>query len=536
MKVELLSGKHPTYAGDLWARYDALYRGGETFDQRVHEFLPRNPDEPDAIYEARKKEAHYCGYVGPIVDWFTAKLFAAPLTIRLEEDEDDAPPSSGRIGPASEASEPEIDPFYHEFKEDCDGAGTDLIDFMRARFTSACVKGRSWWLVEFPEANEETAPANLRQWRESGMGRAYLTALENEQVLDWEADARGELLWAIVHSMETPRESPMTPRGRVRETWRIYDRETVTTYQREYTPGKDQPPEDAALVGKAPHLFAGVPLIAMGFVSCRSVKVKIAGRVRPIAPVELEGFWLLARLASPQRAHFRTSSALDWNIKRTCYAMPLFRVEDRNSPPTMGTGYYIMVGTQENADWIAPPTGHLAMMGDRIETLKDEIYRVANQLGQSVNNNAAAVGRSGESKQADAEASEVVLKVFGAVARDAIERTLDLIVGGRDEPLEPCVEGLDTFNTADAATLAPTIGQVLAMGIPSATLRRRLFQRLGEILLPNLNEADKHAIHEEIEAGVSAEEMLSAARPPPGEDDKDEPATTEPAEAEGEPE
>ena len=511
MKVDLLSGKHPTHCAEVWARYDALYRGGEVFEARVEEFLPRNPDEPDAVYAARKKEAHYCGYVGPIVDWFAAKLFAAPLTIRLEAEGDEPPPSSKPGASTRPAAEPEVDPFYHEFKEDCDGAGTDLVDFMRMRFTAACVKGRSWWLVELP-ASEGERPANLAQWRAAGLGRARLVPIDNEQVLDWEADDSGELLWAIVHSVEIPRPSPLTPRGRIRETWRIYDRAEVTTYRREYDPQREQPPDDAAQLGSPKkHGFTKVPLVPMGFVSCRGVKVKIAGRPRPVAPAELEGFWLLARLASPQRAHFRTSSALDWNVKRTCYAMPIFKVVDAKNPPTMGAGYYNMIGIEEDMVWAAPPTAHLSVMVDRVETLKDEIYRVANQLGQSVNNNAAAVGRSGESKQADAEAAEVVLKVFGAVARDAIERTMDLVIDGRADELEACVEGLDTFNTGDAATLAPTIAQVLALSIPSPTLRRRLFQRLGEVMLPGLSESDKGAIREEIENGVSAEETLNGA-------------------------
>ncbi len=503
MDIALLSALHPTCTPEVWARYDALYRGGEAIRPHLDHFLPRNPQEVDDIYQARKREAHYTGYVGPVCDWFSAKLFSASIVVRARAED----------APAGEHLD--SDPFYSEWKEDVDGAGTDLVDFVRARFTAALVKGLAWWLVELPD-DEADEPANRAHWEARGLGNATVAPLEREQVLDWEADAHGELLWAVVYSLETPRPTISAARGRVREMWRVYDRVEVITYVVEYDPAKEQRPTSAVLMSQRPHRFSRVPLVRLGFAGVRGVRVRVGGRLVSVSAGALEGFWLLARLADPQIAHFRSGCALDWNIKRTCYAMPVFEIGDDEQPPTMGTGYFIRIARGDKVTWTAPPTEHLAVLADRVTHLKDEIYRVANQLAQGVSNNAAAVGRSGQSKQVDLDSTEVVLRVYGALAREAIERTYSLLAEGRGDEVEWSIEGLDVFSLADAGavTTAATLAQTLA--IPSVTLRRELFYRVADALVPNADQKTKDAIRAEIDEGVTAEvELREAERPPP---------------------
>jgi len=515
MKIALLSSLHPTYDAPLWRRYDALYRGGEVFRERVQEFLPRNPMEPVEAYAARQQEAHYTSYAGPILDWFSAKVCAASLVVRATDPDSDDPAP--------------LDDFYGHWKEDVDGAGTDLIDFVRSRFTAALVKGRAWWLVEMAD-DGAPAPASRAEWEARGLGDAALCGLDNEQVLDFEVDQRGALLWAIVHTYETPRPSPLAPRSRVRETWRIFDRSDVETWACEYDPAEGQPrPEDARLEGRRPHGFARVPLVRMGFVGTGGVKVKARAGAKPlsVASGALEGFWLMRRLADPQVAHFRNSAALDWNIKRTCYAMPVFKLEDAERPPTMGAGYYIMIGAKESAEWIAPPTQHLDVLAQRCEHLQQEVYRAANQMAQGVNNNAAAVGRSGESKQADASSTEVVLRVYGAICREAIEATYSLLSEGRGEAVHWSIEGFDVFSVTDASAVIDAVGKVRALSIPSPTLTRELFYKAADVLLPNADQPTKDAIREEIDAGVDAMVDLAEAEA----EDDDGPESTPAQEA-----
>ncbi len=514
MKVATLCAKHPTHRPDLCKHYDALYRGGEAFHECIEHFLPRNPAEVDDVYSARKREAHYTGYVGPIVDWFAAKLCSSGLVVRPQADDDKG------------ASK--LDPWYAEWKEDVDGARTDLMDFIRARFTAAAVKGRSWWCVELPDDGLEDPPQNLAQWEERGLGGVYIYPLDTDQVLDWEIDQRGLLQWAITHTVETRRDDPRVgERAVITETWRIYDRSDVETWEIRWDPNVDKRPEDARLVGRKAHGFARVPLVRLGFVGTKGIKVKVGQRTVNIAGPALEGFWLLNRLAGPQIAHFRNGAALDWNIKRTCYAMPVFGIEDQSKPPVMGAGYGIYLGVNEKVAWIAPPTEHLGVLADRIDHLKQEIYRIANQLAQGVDNNAAAVGRSAGSKMADAAATEVVLRVYGALVREAIEETYDLLADGRGDATRFSIEGLDTFSVADAAAVIESVIAAQGLNIPSKTARREMLYRAADALLPDVDQTTKDTIRDEIDAGVTAEDLVKAVSEEPapdfaGSEDEDE--------------
>lgn len=537
MDVKILDQRHPSYQADLWARYDALYRGGEAFRACLTHFLPKNAAEPHEVYEARTKEAYYTGYVGPIVDWFSAKLCSGALVVRATTKlADDAEPPS-----TTESAD--VDAWYGHWKEDVDGLGTDLIDFVRTRFAAACVKGRSWWCVEKPTV-DGTEPANRDQWEKLGLGNCTVFPIENEQVLDWEVDERGQFVWVCIHTIETRRETIADTRGRIVETWTVYDRESVERFELSYDPDAGQVrPETATSTGRKPHGFSRVPIVRLGFTGTRGVKVKIGTRMLTLSGAALEGFWLLNRLADPQIAHFRNSAALDWNIKRTCYAMPVFQLEDRDKPPVMGAGYYIMIGTQERASWIGPPTEHLAVLSERCDRLQQEIYRVANQLAQGVDNNAAALGRSGLSKVADASSTEVVLRVYGSLVREAVEQTYELLAEGRGDKLTWSIEGFDTFTVLDAAGVIESATQAQALGLHSVTARRLIELRVIDALLPGASQVDKDKIEEEVEAGISAEETLNLrmheqmAEPGEGTDteEADEPPTSTPERAPAKP-
>lgn len=478
MLHKLLNAKHEAYDADLWGRYDALYRGGKTFRARIGEFLPQNEFEPSTVYAKRKKAAKYRSYVGPIVDYFAAELFGASLEIRAND--------------RSTKDPVDVDEFYADLKEDVDGAGTDLVGFLDGRFKQSLVKGRAWWRVELPD--DDDVPAESRaDWGDRGLGDARLVALDAEHVLDWERDEQGQLVWAVVHSCERPRKDPrLGGRDLVRETWRIFDRTHVETFQIEYDPRRHKlgDNDDIPSRGSRPHGFASVPLICLE---------------------PPEGLWLLDRAGDAQCEHFEQSAALGWALRRNAYVMPVFKVEDPKRPPAMGTGYYIMIGVKEDVEWGAPPSTPFEVLAAEVKSQKDEIYRVAQQMAAGVENNAAAVGRSGESKAQDASATETCLVAYGAPVREAVEKTFELIAKARGDEIAWDVSGLDKFNLADAATTVANATQAELLNIPSRTFRKKMFGQVVETMLPRLDQTTKDTIHEEIEEGVESEGELRDA-------------------------
>jgi hypothetical protein len=408
-----------------------------------------------------------------VVDYFAAFLFSEPLTYDAK-----LPGSESAI---------DADEYYRLFAEDVDGSGTDLIPFLRDRFTEACVKQSAWWILDFPAPSEE-APRDLAEYRKLGLGDVTLRPFAREQILDWQRDERGNLLWLVAHEMCTIKDAPGADRL-IQERWWILDRETVTLYGVEYD--KNRPPNDHDTIEK---LY---------------VRSHPCGRV-PAVQLELpKGLWIANRVADAQIEHFRLTAANSWNIKQTCYSMPVFKLQSNGEghiPPTMGAGYFIAIGTEESADWIAPPTSHLDTVGQEIRYQKDELFRIVHQMSLGVDNNAATVGRSAASKIADAEAIRVILRSYGEEVREALEDTLDLVSMARGNRLEWAVEGLESFNSLDPEILIDLLERALAIGIPSKAFKVEAKSRAAEALLPGLGSEDQKVIREEIESGVDEED------------------------------
>ncbi len=471
MLLELLNTEHPTYDAETWRDYWALYEGGKGFRDRASRMLPRNGQEPEAVYHERLKVAHYRSYLGPIVDYFVAFLFTAQMACRANRD-----------GVAVAA-----DDWYGEWKEDADGAGTDLVEFLRERMTRTLVDGASWWIVELP-ADGGPAPMTRQEWAERGLGDARLRPINREQILDWSVGPDGALDWVLLYSQETPRQTPGAARDTILHRWWIYDRQNIELFEYRQKAGEPLDPKaDVPSMGAAPHGFRRVPL----------VELKVP-----------TGLWVANRVESPQREHFALSNAHTWAIRRTCYAMPVFNVKDAKKPPTMGTGYFLMIGIDESMQWSAPPATPFEMIRAEVSSQKDEIFRIVHQMALGVENNAAAVGRSAQSKTEDSNATKVILTAYGACVRKAVEQTYQLISEGRDDGFDWSIEGMDKYDTADTVGLVQAVTQADMLDIPSPTWAKEVRTRVALALLPDISQQLKDEIREEIETNFVAESVL----------------------------
>jgi len=485
MRADTLSARHPCCDPALFARYDALYRGGPAFRAMLTEFLPRNPMEPESIYDLRKKSAWYRGYVGAIIDFFAAQLFASSFQIRTS------------IG--GEPAEP--DDFYSQFQEDVDLAGTDLVTFLKARFVTAMVKGVSWILAEVPD-DEDVAPEARADWDARGLGRVRLRALEAEDVLDWETDEYGQLRWAITHSRQKRRDNPREARVEVTETWRIYDAVDVETFQVVYDPTKQQikPEDEIPSLGRRPHRFPRVPLVQLRLP---------------------EGLWLLNRAADAQVELFRLSVGASWAMARCCYPMPVFKTADPNNPPTpvTGAGYVQVIGINEAFEWAAPASAPFEVLQAAQANQKDELYRITQQMASSANNNATALNRSGESKEADSAATEICLHAYGLHTKATAEDIFELVSDGRgDVDRKFSVEGMNKFSTGDIAASLANMKAALDLGLPSPTLVAELGVKAADMLLPDAAQPVKDKIRAEFSEAATAKKEAPAppTEAPPG--------------------
>jgi|GEM_PF-252404 len=488
--IQQLNRRHPGVNLEQLKDLRALYAGGESFEARLGRFLPMRPHEPGNFYELRVKEYTYRNYVSPIVGFFTALLFSSRPNAVASQKADKAVKSDGSAVPAGDAAVFEAPPFYSELREDCDRTGRDLDALFKSTLTDAMVAGYAWVRLHHAGTGDEQ-PANMAQHEALGLDRVWLSSVKHEQLLDWDTDETGNLAWALVFSSQRHRESLDSSHDLITEYWDHIQADRVDVYQITYRSDRRPTAEDnVPLVSSTPHRFGAVPLVCLEL------------------PSEL---WLASHLKTPQLAHFRLSNAQQWGLFTTCYAQPLYKLLDMTNPPRMGAGYGLMLGAEESVEWLSPPTAPYAALGDAIKEHKDEIFRVAHTMALGVENNAASVGRSGESKAADAEATRVVLLSFSRLVKEAIEKTYQLISAARGDKLTWSIEGLDDFAAADISGLVDTLEVVEKTGgIPSDTFNTQMKTRLAESLLPDMDEATKQIVREEIKAGIAEAKLKEA--------------------------
>lgn len=467
MLVKQLNAESPCRDETLWRNYQALYEGGKLFHDRVKHFLPRNPQEPHDTWQLRARESVYRSYVGTVIDYFAAQMFAVPV---IYKPEDDAEPPD----------------WFQDFENDCDGRGTDLLEFLRQSLVDALTVKVATVELDFPETYGR---ADSRYDADkTGASDVRLRRVERHCFLDWERDPRGNLVWSISKTTKRPRATPEDKREATLHEWRVLDREQVRIYR--------------ALVDDNKILDENSNIEPV---------VELRHGLDTVPTVELcidDGLWVANRLESAQIEHYRLSSGLSWSIKRTCYAMPLFKVGDPESfsPGRMGSGYYIAISNNDSAEFLAPPTGHLSLTAEEIKNQKDEIFRLVTQMSLGVDNNAAAVGRSAESKIADAEAIRVVLRAYAAQVRDFLKNVLNLLSKARGDNTEWTVEGLDKFETLAPETLVELLTQAIQLDIPSETFQLEAKYRAAIGVVPGLDEETRGIIRDEIEQGLKEQE------------------------------
>ncbi|UOF77382.1 portal protein [Caudoviricetes sp.] len=468
--IEQLNQRHPCLDPEEDADLEAVYQGGKLFESRLKTFLPQRPREMPERYATRKREHHYRNYLGAIVDYFAAMLFTSK------------PSASAKSKGATEALTT-LPKYYAAFSEDCDRLGGDIDAFFKDRITTAMVHRRAWFALEQPSDGGAPAP-DRASFERRKLGDAWLRKINNEAIFDWELDDAGNLAWVLVHSISTRRASVGAKRTAITETWDQYLSDRVDTYAITYE--KDKPPAPDAEVplrATRPHRFGRVPVFCLEL---------------PL------GLWAANRLKTPQLAHFRSSNAQSWSLAATCYAMPVAKVGDPDAAQASniahGAGYAIYLYKDESWEWEAPPADHFAALDVEIKSHKDEIFRIAHQMALGVDNNSSAVGRTAESKSADAQSTRVILTAYGRVVKETIELVYDTISRARGDDIVWSIGGLDDFAGVDTGGLLTMCGELqTAGGIPSKSFNADLKYKLATSMLPDADEARKQLYKREIE-------------------------------------
>lgn len=480
MKLRDLRVKHPSYDQDWLDRSRDLFEGGARMQKHADRHLIQNDVEPSDLFRRRCKASHYLNYCGPAGAYFGAFVGTSAVTFSAGGD------------------------YWDAFSKNADGLGADFNTSLVRLLVEAMVTQTAWLRVSFPQP--KAAVESLADVRAQGVDRALVSPIKAEQVIDWEKDDAGRYLWVReCEQRQIRRGTGLEPETVA--TWTEW-RQDGSASRWAITWKGEQAPGDAEEADEVAPPF------------------NPTGRM-PLVPLELpQSLYLMGHMASPQTESFRKRAALSWAIDRTCYAMPAFFLVDAKKPPTMGTGYYLILGEKDRLEWPAPPSAPFQVIGEYADTLVQEMHRISQTMARGVDNNAAAVGRSGESKQADNQSTEIVVKAYADILREAAQQTVDIVAAGAGQTA-PQVGGLCDYKVTDATLSIENFIALDTVTLHSVTAKRHIEKRAMRAYMPNLPEEEFGKIDSEIDKTLTPEELDRSPPEPvivaPG----DEPPTDE---------
>lgn len=467
MLIGALNTKNPAYNADLYEDYWALYAGGETFRKRVHRFLPQNFSEPNELYEARKSVAVYRSYIAAVADYFGAMMFGSGKLEMVPKDM-----------ATGENLEAVPDPVL-EYLGDCDGAGTDFVDQMRQWFLELMTRGGGAIAVDFPGLHSKDVPTTVAEYEALGWNNIKTKLFNRTNIYDWEKDSKGNLEWIVLYEKRTPRQSWQEPRNKVEHVWLVYDREFVYEYVYRSEPNAKVDAEKQAILEKRyRHAKGYVPVVYKE------------------TPNQL---WIADKLESAQKEHFQLSCAQNWGIRRSCFTQPVIKSDQDVQAITYGAGYAIKIATTDDVNWLSPDVKYLEYTQREIKSQKDEIYRAIGQMSLSMDNTAIVVGRSAESKMADAESVRTLLNAYGSLMRNQAEVIMKMVSDGMNMNLTWAAQGLDRAVSTDPIAFLGALLQAKDAGITSPTFWRLAHMKAAVSCVPEATYDERDNMRKEIE-------------------------------------
>ncbi len=516
----VLTTKSAEYDPEAWACLDAFYRGGFELEKRAKEYLPQLLGEHAKRYQDRCKAAGYINHLGHIVDKFTGAVFAKEFSLGEAAD------AKNKATAGGEAPED-----FKEFFADADGKGTPFRKLLSDTLTSALLKRRALLAIDLPPA----APGLASRAEEEalGLGRPLAYALPLEQLIDYERDDDGGFSWAVIHRLydrkgppgarlpgnrveefkiwekiepgEDPREDAAPANADIRADEASAPTVRWTLYRIEYDP--NEPPQPDTMVDMA----------GAGETSFRRI---------PILEFELDaGLWIGNKIGTLCREHWQRRTSLNAAQNKSLVAVPYAKlgpeipaqygaISEAQSDPNRGRDIigqfeaqgYVVVGKDDELGYLEPEGKCYELVDKELDGLKDEIYRVVDQMAESASNNASATRRSGESKKQDKTAFHVTCASYAEEVRAFAVLAATALSDARGEDVVWTAHGLDGYGDSDRQTLLAEAVSIDEVPIPSITFKKLHKQDIAMKLLPTAPAETKEQIRDEIEKGVKEEE------------------------------
>lgn len=474
MLVKILNQTHGDYDHDALERWEALYEGGEEWQERIAHFIPQNEEEPPGRYRARQKRAVYVNHVGPLADMIASWLLSSPPRVEGGTD------------------------VTATWEKDADGRGASLTDVTRELLTNALRDRRAFAWVNLPSSDGVPVANRLDQER-AGLLAPYVVCVEAEEVRNWHVDDRGALAAVMLRRKEVRQtgDDPLTQPQQVVWTWICIDRRRIRRWEWQATPQKSAPTDtdDAEEVLNIEHKFGRLPVVMLEL-PC--------------------GLHAVGKMEAPATALTRLECDLDWKLHVEAHALLVVKVSEPTTPPKLGAGYYLQIGASDDVVYAESSGAAFAALEERIRARKDDLYRVVQQMAQAAAGDTSKASASAASKALDWKTLEVMLEAYGSLVRRCLREILACCAtpwGVAPDTLD--VSGMGGWGEED---LSDKLGQLEAASplVKSETFRREVAKRVATSLLDDVPPEVTAAILAEIDEADYTDQVPPPMVPPLG--------------------
>jgi len=466
--------QHPDFIErlDCWNDIDWLCQSGFRMKKKAEHFLAKRQKELAEVFAARVQNFTYQDVLGTSLGWYQSAMFkdAPDIHIRKGETDVEAP-----------------DKFYPAFLADCDRAGTTFISFARRAFMSMLQYQHTYVLTDLPTTGIETPMASLADQKASGALNPYLVLYDPRQVINWETDSYGNLLWVVIAT--TTEQQQFAKPSELTDRWYYFDRTSYAVYEA-VRKDRSKKQEVARLADSGPHALAD-----KGRVPIRRLAVP-------------DALWLANRVYLHALAHLNTENALDWGIKQGC--LPVLWVKgDFEEGPVRSEVGYIQVPDNGDIGYLQPDSSSFEIADKRLGGIREEMYRQLCLQAQGRSSSASASSQSGYSKEMDLHPSRDVLNGLGDILRAGLCGIFrDVADAHADPDLDADIRGFSFDETDEAGELAKfDMFMESDLAVASPTLDREMKKKQARVMLPDARPELQNTIDAEIDAAPTKKDI-----------------------------
>lgn len=479
-----------------WLPIDVCVGGTQALRLNASLFLPQEVEEDESSWKRRIYHATLSPFTVRIAEQAAGLILRKPIQL------------------VSKQEEGEVDPYWEEFAENCDGYGTSLDAFARRLCVSSILYGHAAVLVDYPST--EPAP-NLAAERLLGL-RPYLIQVDAKNILGWRKRDGSPIAPITQVRLNELVSEPLGEFGdeivrqiRVLEPgrWRVYRRKA------------DQPGRNSDVATWSVYAEGTTSLGVIPLAVTYSQKVAELISKPPLLPI-----------ADLNISHAQRTADLHHSLHVA--ALPILTLQgfDESGQVGLSANSIILLPPEGGASYVEPASGAFEAQQSFITEIENQM----SSLGISTLFAQKMGAETAESKRLSRTDSDSLLSIVSKDLEKALQSAMEMAAAyvGMEAPQVM----LD--RDFDLQTLEPAqVTQYQALWTNGAITHQTLLEMLkqGEVL-PELDVEREVELADQEKAKSMMTQMLpgmaEAGKAPPGVDEEGNPEPEQPTEGESE--